>query len=233
MKASLVVWSGGADSTLVLYDLAQYSSAKHPVRAVSFEHSQIAASQEHYYARNRVLKVLRERGHHVKHSTVRIEVVGGFEFRSENSNPQAVMWTLATQMLRDDEDLYFGYTSESGWGDGGHFARVFTAYQRAASRRGCLYMPLGTLARPAVLHRLKEAGLLKLVWWCSAGEVGTRRTRKDKKVRKKPCGKCKSCKHHATALWQLKEHGPGFVNDPWNPAWGWQQGTPMAAAKGA
>lgn len=232
MKDSLVVWSGGADSTLVLHDLAQYSSAKHPVRAVSFEHTNVAGAEEQYYARNRILKLLRGRGHHIRHTLVTVKTHGDFEFRGENSDPQAVFWTLATQMLRDDEDLYYGYTKEASWWRGGHFARMFTEFQQAASRRGCLYMPLGSMARPAVLHRLKEVGLLKLVWWCESGTPGPRPATGRKRA-KRPCGKCESCKHHATALWQLKEHGPGFVNDPWNPAWGWTVGTPMAAAKGA
>lgn len=151
MKDSLVVWSGGADSTLVLRDLAQYSSAQHPVRAVSFEHNQITAAQEHQYARNRILKWLRDCGHHVRHAVVSIKVSGGFEFRT-TGNPQAVIWTLAAQMLRDDEDLYFGYTKGESWWRGGNLARTFTEHQRLANRRGCLYMPLASMDRPAVLH---------------------------------------------------------------------------------
>jgi len=232
MKNSLVVWSGGADSTLVLYDLAQYSSAKHPVRAVSFEHSQVPGAQEHYYARNKILLHLRNQGAHVQHTLVKVSTHGAFEFLGDNSDPQAVFWTLAIQMLRPDEDIYFGYTKEAGWWRGNHFGRVFTEFQRAAERHGALYLPLGMMARPAVLHRLKGLGLLKMVWWCEGERLATQRPTKIKRAAK-PCGKCGSCLHHATALWQLKEHGPGFINDPWDPAWGWQPGAPLAAAKGA
>jgi len=229
MKNSLVVWSGGCDSTLVLHDLARHSSEAHPVRAVSFEHNQVPCAKEQYYARNRVLKVLRDRGHHIQLATIKVDVsdTGAFQFRGEGSNPQAVFWTLATQLLRDDEDLYFGYTRGADWWRDGRFARIFTEYQCAAGRRGCLYQPLGTMDRPAILHRLEKAGLLKLVWWCEGGALG------GKKVRKNPCGKCRSCQIHKTALWQLKEFGPGFVQDPWDPAWAAQWNTHLAVAKGA
>lgn len=205
MRDSLVVWSGGADSTLVLYDLARQSSEDHPVRAVSFESDQVAGEKEQFYARNRVINALRKRGHHVRHGTIKIQSSGPFGFDCHGL-PQATMWLYAAQCLREDEDLYFGYVKgDDWWCESARFTTMFEQAQAASGRTGGIYTPLRYIHKRTVLHRLQEAKLLDLVWWCGARPEGR------KKARVEPCGKCSSCIAHETAVWQLENWGPGTV----------------------
>lgn len=119
-----------------------------------------------------------------------------------------MVWLLATQALDVSEDLFLGYIKgDDWWTHRGEFQRVFDKLQYAAGRTGKLYAPLEGVAKRGVIHRLREADLLDLTWWCDARPEGKR------KARNEPCGSCDSCITHETGLWQLEKWGPGFTGN--------------------
>ncbi len=197
---ALVCWSGGCDSTLVLYDRAQKASPQNPVRTISFDVSQISMGKEQARARTRILKWMRKKGLHVEPITVRID--SGEEGLNAHGNPQAVLWLLATQALQKKEDLYLGFVKKDAWWvEYATWAAVFSNLQTAADRKGALFTPLCSTTKRKVLKRLGGIGLLDLTWWCAATDLPKN------KLRKEACGECLSCIDHETALWQEERFG--------------------------
>lgn len=205
---ALVCWSGGCDSTLVLYDLAQKASPLDPVRAVSFDVSQTFMRKEQALARKRILAWMKKKGLHVDHFEIGLNtgIKGNYSLHSYG-NPQAVLWLLATQALTKEEDLYMGFVrKDDWWGDYASWHLIFTTLQDVAGRAGKLRTPLCKTHKHNVVARLREIGLLDLTWWCGADDL------LKNKRRREPCGYCNSCVDHETAVWQHERFGRFGLN---------------------
>lgn len=207
-SAGLVCWSGGCDSTLVLLDLAKQSSASRPVRTFSISMpEQICGAVEQRRARKRILAKLRRGGSHIEPTEMILGLDHGAGLLGHGL-PQAVVWLLGAQALRGQEDLYLGYIrGDDWWYHRGEFARVFERLQFIGGRKGAMHAPLEGVQKRGVIHRLNEAGLLDLTWWCDAAPAGRRKSRSE------PCGLCSSCVAHETGAWQLEKWGPGFLGE--------------------
>lgn len=205
---SLISWSGGCDSTLLLYELAVKSSEEKPVRAVSLMHPQVAADVEHRKARQAILKRLRKRGHHILHQELHLRIhtsngkrTGGggkhawFHCNSNGGIIQPVFWMpLAATYLGKDEDLYMGYIREDDlWQYEGNFGRAFGDLQFLMGKTGAIKYPFKLEYKWQILKRLRNVKLLDLCWYCETPKKG------------KACGECASCFKHKSALWQLGE----------------------------
>lgn len=201
----LVCWSGGCDSTLLLYHVAkQYGTAGSPVRAFALDSdSHLTAGRKEAQARKRILRELRKRGLNIELTEMSLTATAGSGL-SDHGLPQAVMWLLASQALTDQETLAMGYVKGDDWlANIEHFQTVFNKLQTIAGRTGTLWLPLMFTEKRGVLHQLREMDLLELTWWCGAPD-GRKKTQA-------PCGKCASCETHATALWKLGKFGPGHA----------------------
>jgi len=193
---SLVLWSGGCDSTLLLHQVASEKATRDdPVRALSIVHDQVPANKEQAQARKNILKEFKRRGLHVVHSTVRVKTTGLFSVKG-GGNTQAVLWLgLAVPYLFKDEDLYAGYIrGDDYWHYEGWLQEAFKNLKHAKYLKGRLRTPLEWLTKGEVIKELKQKKLLRLTWYCE-----------NPKKNGKPCGKCHSCKVHRTGVWQLKQ----------------------------
>jgi len=207
----LVLWSGGCDSTLLLRDLlAKYSGGAGlneyppPVRTISFTHPNVCAGDENRRARDAIYPILTKRFGHFERLEVAISsaVVG----TDRSGDPascaagviQPAIWLFHSALaLGDTEDLYAGYVN----GDDAIKYRsqiddAFRAMQQMTYRTGELRTPFAWTTKATVIRRLKEEGLHRHVWWCEAPHDGKKG---------KPCGGCKPCKTHRTALWQIEQ----------------------------
>jgi 7-cyano-7-deazaguanine synthase in queuosine biosynthesis len=218
----LVVWSGGADSTLVLHDLAKAESIEpfpEPVRSISFEVSQCPGAPEQARARARILEWFKAREYPVSNMVVKIDSGDALE---RYGNPQATLWMLALQALRPDENLYSGYhRGDDFWHGSQHLVYSFHEMQKLGTRTGVWLFPLETLYKYQVIERLKKTGepgrpetsLYPLVWFCG------RPTKDDGKPHDDPCGRCQPCITHAlalseSALRQVKEAEAAALGPP-------------------
>lgn len=204
MTQVLVCWSGGCDSTLLLHHAAQaYSTANEPVRAISITSDQVTSGKCEERARKCLLKSLNKKGLWIKHTEVSITTTKG-DGLLHYGLPQAVMWLLASQTLRENESLALGYIRSDDWPQHVEsFQSVFDALQKVSGRTGNLWLPLLHTQKRGVLHQLAELDLLDLCWWCECPPPG--------KARLKPCGTCPSCQKHAAGLRRLEHHGPGSM----------------------
>lgn len=197
---SLVCWSGGADSTLVLYDLLRaYKEMEKPsvmdeVRTVSVRHLQLGANREQFEARKRIREILRKRGLRFKCGEVGFRYKGGFHVKQEGLT-QAMFWMgIALPYLRSGEKLYIGYVKgDSIWSYWAHLRQVFDS---GASVLGLsdvdLETPLYNVRKAEVLSRLRRARLIRATWTCEDPKKG------------RPCGRCRPCKGRVLARYELR-----------------------------
>jgi len=200
---ALVCWSGGADSTLILHEMARvHGTPESPVRAVAITSSQVTARKHEKRARTRLLRTFLKQGLHVSLSEIHVEVVSGAGLEWHGL-PQAVLWLYASQMLGPTEHLVLGYIKGDDWiADRAEFWAVFNALQKVGGRTGELWTPLRYIEKRGVLDGLKTRKLLDLTWWCEVPP---------KHKGNKPCGTCESCQRHEAALWRLEKHGAGYT----------------------
>lgn len=198
----LVCWSGGCDSTLLLHHTARlYGTPKSPVRALTIRSDQVGSDMREAAARQSLLKRFKKDGLHIEVNEVQIKTLQGNGLHS-NGLPQAVLWLLATQALRDGDSLALGYVRGDDYAaEVEAFRSVFDTLQRVSHRTGALWLPLLSTEKRGVLHQLRELKLLDLCWWCEM-RLGPKK--------KLPCGECASCETHEMGVLKLERFGPGF-----------------------
>ena len=194
---SLVCWSGGADSTLVLYNLLTDPERKRGdfVRTISIRHPQLVTNKVQFEARKRIRAELKKRRLHFHHKEVDLRAKGGFSVE-QRGLVQPVLWLgVAMPYLRENEKLYMGYVrGDSMWSWWAHLHRIFKdAAEMLNLGDTDLETPLYDTRKAKVLTTLEKAKLLKLTWTC---EVPTKANR--------ACGRCLPCKTRALALYEAK-----------------------------
>lgn len=191
---TLILWSGGCDSTLLLFEHATKALAagENPPRALSISYDdQIPAGQQHRKARQAILKEFRRRGLKVDHAEVSFQKSGPISVEPAPGLPQAILWTgIAQTFLMRDEDLYLAYIrGDDIWHYRQWLFDAFGSTQIVLQKDGKLQLPLEWMAKDEVLKELDAAGLLELTWYCETAR-GTEM---------KPCGWCASCKTMSAA----------------------------------
>jgi len=185
---SLVLWSGGCDSTLLLYTLAMWSSE--PVRALTIEHPQVEAKAEQAIARNRIAAEFNRRGLAIDHTTVRVAHEGTLGSYKGDGLGQPQIWiSIGTMYLQPNDSLNVGYVAgDDVWGRFDALQSTFDGIQKVAGKSGSLSTPLRYFTKEIVIRRLMMLDLYRLCWWCEMPKLG------------KPCGKCHPCTRHAETL---------------------------------
>jgi hypothetical protein len=203
---ALLLWSGGTDSTLLLYDLlaAKYShddkkrgqyvelKAGDKIRTISIYHPQQAGYIENHKARQHLLPILRKK-YDFPHGEISISQ-DGIDI-APGGMPQPMIWLLqASQYLEKDEDLYAGYVEgDQVWHYRASLVYAFQYVQEFTHRTGKLVLPLEWTTKSEVLYNLQKLRLLNHTWHCELPVEGKR------------CKHCPSCTNHDTALWRLKQ----------------------------
>jgi 7-cyano-7-deazaguanine synthase in queuosine biosynthesis len=182
---SLICWSGGCDSTLILLQALRDGGN---VRTLSLNYDQVGAYEESWYARQSILKILRAQNYQISHTEVNVSCKGDSEFiRSENGGViQPIMWiSMATSFLQTNEDLYMGYIQgDCIWHYKHEFVSAFDQMQQVQDKTGKLQFPLEWMHKDEIIGQLDQTGMLQHVWYCELP------------LNHKPCGDCASCKTH-------------------------------------
>ena len=184
----VICWSGGADSTLLLYNHALNSSRENSVYAVSIEeHNGIATDlklKSESVARKNILKYMKAKGFHLK--AIKIKY-GASDFPDSFNQP--LCWlSCVGQVIPNDSNVHFGYTVEDRfWHIRKEFNDAFFTLMSLNTARsdrnvGLVY-DFEWTEKKEILKNLKKLGLDKLIWTCE----------RPKKVGV-PCGKCDKCK---------------------------------------
>ena len=199
----LIAWSGGADSTFLLYSALKTREKRtregkttEPIHSVSIIHPQVVESAKHKSARKKILEWFAAKGLHHYHSEMKLKVEGDVSARSCLLSQVAIWIPYMIQFLHVHENLYLGYIKEDvvfhRWQE---ITYSFDYLMRAIGKTGELKVPLEFIAKEAILARLRSCGLLKLTEFCESRK-------------RRRCGKCPSCISHLTAQWKLSQ---GFI----------------------
>lgn len=197
---SLVLWSGGCDSTLMLHELLKNSSACWPVRALTIIHDQVSPTKQPARARKKAKYYWKKKGYHLEHTEIEINRVdSNWDVQAINNGglAQPVFWlTFAIPYLNEKEDLYFGYIKEDCiWHHKSEFQEGFKYLSRMCCKQGKLRTPFALAHKRSIIKRLKESDdLYKRTWWCERNDNIN-----------KVCGKCLPCELHRTAKWQIEQ----------------------------
>lgn len=189
-KRSVVFWSGGADSTLVLLRAAKNASMHWPTRALSVS-SHPFINAELFYLQQRAqenfLEHANDLGLHIDHEELDIETSVAYP-RHENFQ-QALLWlsALAPYIDPKDEQLCLGYiVSDQYWHYRARYERLIEEMVPSLRVR----YPLEWTWKFEVLDSLKNEGVPSTCWWSCETPItisfpsGTEY---------KPCGKCNKC----------------------------------------
>lgn len=189
---ALVLWSGGCDSTLVLYRLLKehQDEDKGYVHAISVNHDQVPANKESQIARKKILAKFKKMRLWVLHTEVNIKSKGYREVYPCGGLTQPTIWLTIINYLKEKEDLYFGYIKgDDIWHHKYAFEEACKNLFSLGCRSGNVIMPLEYTSKEEVIKELKQLNLLDLCWYCERPEKG------------KACGDCLSCKTHRKGMW--------------------------------
>lgn len=190
---SLVVWSGGLDSTLALYDLLVQRN--HDVRAITIIHPQVINSYHAHQNRVNIKAKLCSMGLSFNHTEVTVTQKGDFEIDHSDGLIQPQLWIpTAISHLRAHEHLYLGYIKgDDIWHYRTQMYELFNAMQSFRHDDGQLICPLEWIRKDEIIERLKMANLYSLCWYCELSKT------------LRPCGDCSACLTHKYALQRYED----------------------------
>ena len=204
---SLLLWSGGCDSTCLLHAMLESKKTgkeiagvkigkDEHVRTISINCAQIAGDAHNRKARDKLYVALQKRyGFFVRGETKITNAKLSFEDTGFGT-PQAPIWLTAISYLDVDEDLYAGYIKgDDIWHVISKLRSAFKAIKSITHRTGSLRLPLEWESKSDVIRYLKRCRLLNSTWYCELPK-GNR-----------SCRKCDSCIAHLLGLERIRLKG--------------------------
>jgi hypothetical protein len=191
----LILWSGGADSTYLLWKILNSTEENHghKIRVLSISYDQqIANSAPQRIAQENIKSFLQKKGF-TNIQYIDISYLTTHQIQP-GGNIQAPFWIAQAAIhLQRNEDLLTGYVyGDETLTDRVDLEHMFNAIQRLRSNNGYLLFPLRFVEKFQIYQELQEVGLLDLIYFC--GEAT--QCQNDVNI-------CKSCIKHHTTMWQL------------------------------
>lgn len=187
-RKTVVVWSGGADSTMLLFERAREATPADPVLALTIDaHQQVHAKQlaSQRAAQKRFLSWAKKQGFHIKHSRLTVKPIGDDLWLSE-ATTQAQMWiSHMAPYFPQRCRVEFGYIRPDSFWHGRHEAdAVLKAMQNLAHDADwSIGYPYEWSTKAQILDALRSWKVPANCWWSceKPPAVG------------KPCRKCNKC----------------------------------------
>lgn len=202
---SIVLFSGGCDSTLVLYNLLMndYKTGNNftTITALSINHCQIIANEQNKKARENFRGEIRKRGldHLVSFCDVDINsTCGSIHSIGEYGLSQPIIWSaIAMLYMHFDDTIYLGYhRGDDFWEYRTEFENIILNVCKICDKKINIEYPLRGMEKSEIIQTLKDRGLYDICWYCEYPTSDNN-----------PCGKCVPCRTHRTALWQNEAFG--------------------------
>lgn len=203
---AVVLFSGGCDSTLVLYNLAMQMARgqngdRQRIIALSINHDQIAAGPKLHYVREQIEHEFRKReltsDINFIELSIKHNLTNGVTGHGGVTHP--IIWlSIAAMYCRDKDSIYLGYhTGDDYWMYKHEAETAFLNMAKVMDKNQVtIEYPLRGYHKPEIITELKAKGLYDLCWYCES-EANVLTT--------KPCGTCYPCKCHQTALLQIEK----------------------------
>ena len=197
-----VLWSGGCDSSLLLYELLDAYGCNRVV-AVSYKYpwldkEKYETERLHREAFKAKLKLRGEKFANINHTEFNIStktVSGNNIDTAPGGTPQAIAWILSIPLYAPS-----GYTIYTGAIKGDdlplfihEYSEIFSNIAKVLKRDINLRTPYLYLNKSQIIQKLIEYDLYEETWFCE-----------EPKDVNKPCYKCTPCSTHISALCSLE-----------------------------
>lgn len=184
-RKSVVVWSGGADSTMLLTERAFASSKANPVIAitvVAYPQIPLVQLQSQAIAQKRYLGWAKKSGFHVSHIRLTVKTVNGL---LGDHVTQPLVWVAQiAPFLPEHCRLSFGYIGPDKFWHRRHEAdEAIAALQKLAKSTWDVDYPYESSSKADILTALRGWKVPNSCWWSC----------EDARVVGSACRKCKKC----------------------------------------
>lgn len=196
-----VLWSGGCDSTLLLYELLDMYGCENVV-AVSYKYpwlldNKYQTEKLHREAFKAKLKLRGDKFSNINHTEFEINsnTVSGTPMHPlSGGNPQSVAWLLSVPLYTSSGAfVYTGTIVEDLPLALNEYYEVFSNISKLLDRDITLRLPYLHLTKPQIVEKLFQYDLYEESWFCEM-PLGIN----------KPCDGCEPCITHISALCALE-----------------------------
>jgi len=207
MSRHIVVWSGGADSTLLLASLLEKYNNTEPVVALTINHFMLHffKTQQEEAARARITRALALAGYTFEHVVLNVTVDDGnnvFDKSDARGLVQPIVWySNIFPYLQNDDIIYLGYIrGDDMWHHKTEIDNIVYYVKQLMYLNVKFKYPLEWVSKAEVYKGLKRFMLDQFVWTCETPlENGH------------PCHTCNPCRHKYLAEYELQHT---TVNNP-------------------
>lgn len=201
-----VMWSGGTDSTLLLYELIMAYGAEN-VFAISYdypwllENKKLSEKSHRDLFKSKLECMKYMNGNKINHTEIKIShstITGKHLYASPGGLPQAVGWLLSIPIyIPNDSYIYLGSIKDDDLTlHMGDYHKMFESMSNVLFRNIILREPYLYFDKYQILDKLFQYGLYDTTWACEMPqEINI------------PCGKCQPCIHHILSLQYLTNNG--------------------------
>ena len=169
---SLVLYSGGCDSTLVLHDLLKENTRTNSnnVTALAINHQQVPAITQNKSARHSFIEEMKKR-----------ELDQGFHYQEVNIDgsacvydsgdlglTQPIIWSMIAMLyIQNNDTIYFGYHSgDDFWLHKNEFEDAIKSICKINNKTIKIEYPLRHDYKCDIIKKLKSRGLYDFCWYC-------------------------------------------------------------------
>lgn len=203
MKNHYIFWSGGLDSTILLYELAKNSSKEHHVSAISFVgHPQINSAQHkcEKKARQKFMRLANKNKFHIYEYYINIDTSLTMYGCGPN---QATVWLMhALPYIYPNSILHFGYIkSDDLWHSRHEFLNVIKSFNKlknyAKKEQIKVKFDYEFTNKASLLRKAKDYKITNdMYWYCESPKKNGRKY--------DVCGTCECCLRHKEAEYRCK-----------------------------
>lgn len=205
-----VMWSGGTDSTLLLYELIMTYGVEN-IFAISYDYQWLtenkkSSEKSHRHLFKSKLDCMESMfGKKVNHTEIKITnstISGNHAYVNSSGLPQSIAWLLSIPIyIPDGSYIYLGSIKDDDLTlHLENYHKIFENVSALLFKNLILREPYLYFHKYQILDKLLQYDLYDTTWTCELPcEVN------------KPCGKCIPCKDHKNALRELLEYGSSDI----------------------
>lgn len=189
---ALVLFSGGCDSTLVLYNLIKELPNQY-IKVLSINHNQVHAIAENKLARQKIKEEFKKRELNKYLDFLEVDINNDSSTNViAGGVVQPIIWsTIAVLYAQNQDTIYFGYhLGDDFWMYKSEFENAIYNMAKVCNKEIKIQYNLSYHRKADIIKELKDRGLYDLCWYCENPKNG------------EPCNECLPCVTHKTGLWQ-------------------------------
>ena len=204
---NVVIWSGGADSTLIVVELAtrlKEIGKELYTLSITSVHLSVEKQLKEKESRDIILRELREKGCDIRDETLQLNLAT-LSLSHGDGIPQALMWSMmCLPMMKNNSNIFLGYhKGDDFWYWSHDFETTIQSAAKIVEKSVQLCIPLAYKTKADIIKDLDELSI-RDYWFCESPTVSD-----DTKPEIIRCNTCLPCKTYDKAIRELEVEGSG------------------------